>query len=360
METIAHPRHFFSNDALETIRSFAGDAETTGKLHPEQLATIYKSNLFKMFVPQDYGGLAFTLPEVLRTEEALAWADGSTAWVATLCSGAGWFVGFLPNALSEKVFADDHACLAGSGAPIGTAEETTGGYRINGEWSYASGAPHATMFTVNCILTKNGVSHIDDNGNPLIRSFIFYAAEVEIIPNWSAMGMVATESHGFRITNLMVPTERSFIIDANHTTINKPVYKFPFLQLAETTLVANYSGLAQRFVDLCDEIVRSRVQQNDALNVLEDARQMLNEVRTRFYAAAETAWTFCKNNQSIPSDIFNRVSETSFQLYKTALVSVHILYPYTGLAGADKTTEINRVWRNIHTASQHSLFASRM
>src|SRR5690606_39723116 len=104
----------------------------------------------------------------------------------------------------------------------------------------------------------------------------------------------------------------------------------------------------------------SRAKQNEALNMLADTRQTLHEVRARFYAAAETAWTLCENNQSIPANILDRVSETSFQLYKTALVSVHIIYPYTGLSGADKTTEINRVWRNIHTASQHSLFASRM
>jgi len=359
METIAHPKYFLQADKLEAIRSFAGDAESSGKLHPEQLAAIYKSKLFEMFVPQQLGGLGFTLPEVLKTEEAIAWADGSTAWVVTLCSGAGWFVGFLPNKLSEEIFANDHACLAGSGAATGTAEETHDGYIINGEWSYASGAPIATMFTANCVLTKNGIAHTDDDGKPLIRSFIFYASEVEVVRNWRAMGMIATESHGFRITNLLVPADRAFIIDAKHTTIDKPVYKFPFLQLAETTLAVNYSGLALRFIDLCEKIIKSRAPGNRAFNALKDTAQTIDEVRGRFYATAEKAWSHCENNQQIPSEILDRLSETSFQLYKTALVSVHILYPNAGLSAADKTTEINRVWRNLHTASQHSLFASR-
>ncbi len=359
MEGIKHPQHFFPSEHLETILSFSGEAEASGKLHPEQLATIYRTKLFKMFVPRRYGGLGFTLPEVLKTEEALAWADGSAAWVITLCSGAGWFAGFLPPELVKEIFASEHACLAGSGAATGTAEETQDGFRISGEWSYASGAPLATMFTANCILTKNGVRQTDSEGNPLARSFIFYATEVEIVPNWRAMGMVATESHGFRVTNLVAPPERAFVIDPRHATINKPVYRFPFLQLAETTLAVNYSGLAQRFIDLCEHITLSRPRKNAASGILNDTSETLSEIRFRFYQAVETAWSFCNHEEPIPPVVLGRVSETSYQLYKTAIASVHRLYPCTGLTGADKTTEINRVWRNLHTASQHSLFAER-
>ena len=42
-------------------------------LHPQQLASIYKNNWLKMYVPEKYGGLARTLPEILRLEEALSW-----------------------------------------------------------------------------------------------------------------------------------------------------------------------------------------------------------------------------------------------------------------------------------------------
>ena len=35
---------------------------------------------------------------------------------------------------------------------------------------------------------------------------------------------------------------------------------------------------------------------------------------------------------------------------------VNGLYPFTGMAGADRHSEINKVWRDFQTGSQHALF----
>jgi hypothetical protein len=49
------------------------------------------------------------------------------------------------------------------------------------------------------------------------------------------------------------------------------------------------------------------------------------------------------------------VSKTSRHLAITSRESVDELYPYCGLIAAATDTEINRVWRDIHTAGQHAL-----
>jgi hypothetical protein len=49
------------------------------------------------------------------------------------------------------------------------------------------------------------------------------------------------------------------------------------------------------------------------------------------------------------------VSEASLALAKQAQHIVNVLYPYCGLRAASPDTEINRVWRDLHTASQHAL-----
>ena len=75
-----------------------------------------------MYVPKAYGGLGLSLPEILRIEEGLSWADGSTAWVVTLCSGAAWFIGFLNIDLGKNISENDQGCFAGSGAVTGVAD----------------------------------------------------------------------------------------------------------------------------------------------------------------------------------------------------------------------------------------------
>jgi alkylation response protein AidB-like acyl-CoA dehydrogenase len=364
--SVAHPSTFLPAAILNEIREHAHEAELLRDLHPRQLQIIRREKWFKMFVPKESGGLGLTLPEVLRIEESLAWADGSTAWVTTLCSGAGWFVGFIDPPLSQKMFHTNDLCVAGSGNVSGTAEAVKDGYEINGCWKYASGSLHATLFTANCAIVENGKPKVDSDGKPLVRAFAFLPNEVQVIRSWNMMGMVATASHSFSVTGLIIPTTRVFQIDAGHAKIADPVYHYPFLQLAETTLTVNLSGLAQRFLDLCEEKFNTSRHLADGHpkpklhstlpSLLDNAVADLQAARTSFYAAAETSWNHCKNGDEIPLSVLHEVSITSRALSQACTSIVDKLYPHTGLSAADVSTEINRVWRNFHTGGQHSLF----
>ena len=356
---ITHPSSHLDPELLSRLRNNAVEAEKKRKLHEAQLNEIYQHNWFKMFMPKSMGGLGYSLPDVLRIEEALAWADGSTAWVVTLCSGAGWFVGFLDASVVEEILSNPRSCIAGSGASTGTAAIDRDGYTINGEWKYASGALHATMLTANCVITKDGRPMLNEDGTPLIKAFIFRKSEVEIIRSWSSMGMVATGSHTFYVQNLYLPPTRSFEIDARNARITLPVYQYPFYQLAEVTLAVNFSGMAQQFIDVCGEIFsrRSHAGKTTPWDQHADAVRMLLQTRTDFYDAVVASWSYCSRMTPIPDVVLREVSNTSRALYKTSLTLVSKLYPFAGMAAADPRTEINRVWRNLFTASQHTLFA---
>jgi hypothetical protein len=52
---------------------------------------------------------------------------------------------------------------------------------------------------------------------------------------------------------------------------------------------------------------------------------------------------------------YEDVSRTSHALAVVARQWVDTLYPYAGLGAANVGSEINRVWRDVHTASQHPL-----
>src|SRR5690606_14532484 len=115
---------------------------------------------------------------------------------------------------------------------------------INGFWEYASGALHATIFTANCILKDNkGNSCLDNNGKEIIKSFILKKEEVTIISGWSYIGLVATGSHAFKVKDLEVSDNRVFEINES-IKFKNPIFNYPFLQLAETTLTVNNAGMA--------------------------------------------------------------------------------------------------------------------
>jgi len=347
----------------EKVREFASKSEEMGKLHPEILELAYHENWFKLFVPAVYGGPGKQLPEILRLEEELAEADGSLGWTITLCAGAAWFAGFLNPELATEIFSDRAICFAGSGAIGGTATKTKDGYLINGHWKYASGALHATIFTANCTLKNHdGTDIADEEGNPMVLSFILKKNEVEILPGWSYFGLIATGSHAFEVHNLVVPENRTFKINTTIEVADEG-FDYPFLQLAETTLAVNSLGMTNNFLNLAEEafLSRSGLKRYTADQIeffekeLERCKGEVQHLRHKFYQVFDKSWKELINQHLISEETLKEVSAASRKLAHASRRVTDTLFPYCGLEAAKKESEINRVWRDIHTASQHAL-----
>jgi alkylation response protein AidB-like acyl-CoA dehydrogenase len=358
-----HPSNFINADDINSIRNTAAEAEQLGMLHPQQLAVVYRNQWFKLLVPDVYTGQQITLPNLVRLQEAISWTDGSTGWVVTLCSGAGWFGGFIDPQVAQQVFGNTNVCLAGSGAVGGTAEITPTGYIINGSWKYASGAHHATHITANCAIRNNGDAVLSDDGEPLVLPFIFDKADVKILPAWKYIGMVATGSDAFEVKDLAVAHNCQFKIDSSAVKVDGALYHYPFLQLAEATLAVNISGIATHFIDLCADVFKDRMDHprltNQQKAILIDelalANMQMEELRKVFFEAVDLSWNSITKEDSVPDAELNAVSATSRRLAITSRQIVDKLYPLCGLIAASTETEINRAWRDLHTASQHAL-----
>src|SRR5215467_16046250 len=173
MPGILHPSAIIEQKLANSLKENIAETEEIGQLHPDQLSIIYREQWFNLFVPKKFNGLEYSFLQALQMEEALAWVDGSLGWTVTLCAGANWFIGFLDPTLSKELFSDQRVCLAGSGRPSGIAKINDNGFEISGIWKYVTGAPHATAFTANCVIEKNGKILLNDDGSSLIKAFVF-------------------------------------------------------------------------------------------------------------------------------------------------------------------------------------------
>lgn len=352
-----------NESASDIINTYASRSEEAGQLHPEIIRLIEKERWFKLYLPEEFGGIDTDLPSILRLLESIAIADGSTGWTVTLCSGASWFAGFLDDDLRNEILKNADSCISGSGAASGTALKTTDGYVINGSWKYASGALHATHFTANCYVRNEDQSPVRDKKNEeLVKSFIFKRSEVSTSPTWSYIGMAATGSHGFEVTDLQVPENRSFQINSA-LKFRTNAGNYPFLQLAETTLAVNFSGMALHYLEEAESQVLhpgnlKRFSDHQA-GIISDEfsyqKQLLYNSRKAFFVLADQSWSDLQNNNTLGEPILNEVSRASRTLAHISRKLTDSLHPYCGLEAARKGTILNRIWRDIHTASQHSL-----
>ncbi len=346
--------------ALEaSLLAEAPEAEAAGRLTERQLEIIHDAGWFRMFVPRECGGLQLPLPEALLLEESLAAVDGSLGWTVTLCSGAGLFAGFVQAGLRDLMFRDPRLCIGGSGAPSGTAERVAAGWRVSGHWHFATGTPHLTAFSTNCRIMENGRPITDAEGNEQIRSFLFLPEEVSPRDDWNVMGLRATASRSFRIDDLVVPENRSFLIRPEAATLADPVYRYPFLQFAELTLAANFGGMGLAFLDCFGQSLDAHggtgARKHLRAEALHAAAGDLELLRSKFHGAAAASWTAMNESQGIPGAMLQELSAASRGLAAGVRHMVTELYPYAGLVAADPRTRINRIWRDLFTATQHSL-----
>lgn len=114
------------------------------------------------------------------------------------------------------------------------------------------------------------------------------------------------------------------------------------------------------FLELCQRIIDEKRMDSSSFkpaanHQLANAERALNESRKLFYRIVESSWNALTAEGNMEEALPGKLSEVSKQLSKTSIEVVDGLYPYCGMIAARVDSEINRVWRNFHTASQHSL-----
>lgn len=362
--TYTYPSQVISPELVAGLRLYSAEAERAGVLHTKQLQTIFNENWLRMFVPVSFQGLELSLPDAVKLQEGLAWVDGNIGWTVTLCSGANWFIGFLNERTRAEFFTDAKVCLAGSGAASGKAVITPGGYIADGRWKYATGAPYATAFTANCTIYNGEAVLREEDGAPVIRTFIFKKDEVTIHDDWNTTGLKATASHSFSIKNLKLANDRCFMINSSYPVLQQPIFRFPFLQFAEATIAANYSGMLYNFIDQCYVVFNERIktrnysaqQAAQMLEVLGRIKTKIDNARDFFYTSLYEAWEKGEKEKKWRDNLLLLISKSSHNLAKISRVAINELYPYCGMMAADPDSVINKIWRDFHTATQHELF----
>ena len=315
----------------------------------ETLQWIEQHNYWNLWVPKKYGGLESTLPEGLNTLKSLAKIDGSLGWTITLCSGANYFIGNLRPEVAQEIFVDEQGpvCFGGSGGAFGTAEKQGNNYKISGTWKYATGAPYLSHFTLNAKIMENGEPLLDENMDPLIRSFVVPRNQVTIYDDWDTMGMKATATRSFSVNNVVVDHKYSFLY--NRFYLPQLVYKIHFSVFADLTLWVNYIGMAEHYLE-------------EASHSLDECK--LTTLTTIVNIANKQVDTYVQEIEQLLSEEKSFSEELIQQIHDTASRSVQeiskniiAVLPLLGIRSCNENTVLNQIFRDYFTATQHHIFS---
>ncbi|MCD9020445.1 acyl-CoA dehydrogenase [Cohnella silvisoli] len=339
------------------VRANADNNETAGTLTTRILDYMYEAKLFKLFVPSDLGGLMLPFPEALRVFERASQIDGSFGWLVTIGSGGGFFSAALPPEQSRLLFGNDNSVVAGSGHPNGIARSVDGGYIVSGQWKYCSGSTYASLFTANCRIEG------EPGEEAIIRSFAFMPEQVSIIRDWNSFGLKGTDSHSISVEQTFVPTERTFDIMSN-PHYDDPIFRYPFLPFAQTSFAAVCLGVCRHFLEEARSFAiarqadwtQSRPQRIATLfKAIEEQEISFEAVSLKFYEVVERSWADFTSGGRISEQDELEVGQCSQDVAKVSLACAHAIFPLLGMAVLMEDNLINRIWRDLHTVTQHSV-----
>lgn len=311
---------------------------------------IHTQKWLNIWVPKQYNGLGLQFSEGLHTLQSIARIDGSLGWFITLCSGANYFARNLKPEIAFKLFSSRETCFGGSGMLGGTAEKNGENYHINGLWHYATGAPYLTHFTLNATIIEDGKEVLDENGEPKFKSFILDKSQVKLIQTWKSMGMVATSSHSFEVKNQLVHQDYSFVY--NHFYSNDSVEKIPFRSFADLTLLVNYLGMAEHFIEKSLEIIS--VEQ---LVIFEEFIKK-NTLKSTGYA--NIIENLLAEDSTISEDLETEIHTFGIETVTQITQFIIQLYPQLGIKASKQQEEINQTFRDYFTATQHRNFRTKI
>jgi alkylation response protein AidB-like acyl-CoA dehydrogenase len=250
-----------------------GDRE--GRLSQPVVDALHEERLFGMWVPHTVaGGSELDVLSSIRVIETVSHGDPSAGWVlmaSALAVGTG--AAYLERDAVDELFGGDRLpVIAGQGTRPGTAIPTSGGFRLSGSWSFASGIKHAThIHTLGLIAGTN---------EP--RIFVLPVGKATLIDNWDVLGLRATGSIDYRIEDAFVPEAYTHFAVTETPKQGGNLYRIGIIGFAAICHSAWACGIGRRLLDEIGVKVRGGIGRSGT--------QASSEAFHEQYAKAEAAY----------------------------------------------------------------------
>ena len=340
------------------IAEYRDESERERRLPRPVHDAMRDAGLFGMTLSKTYGGSQARLEDCIRVIEEISRQDGATGWNLMIGMHMGLLADYLQPGAAQEIYGGAPRGMAGTFQPRGKAERVEGGYRVSGQWPFASGCYNADWFL--------GAGVVAGTEPPELRIFYFPVADWTILDTWHTVGMKGTGSHDVLVQEAFVPERYSFPLQQMFVGPGgnpDAGFRRPFFDLAGPTLASVSLGVArdaiESFVAMAGGKVPARgtwtlgnmhtthMQLGEAEALLRSARAFLYEVARELDgpvgADADATAASC------------RLASTNAT--HAAMRAVDIVYELAGGTSVYETSRLERCFRDVHMPTHHAIAA---
>ncbi len=246
----------WAESMVPALRDRAAEAEAARRLPEETIADCDAAGVWSLVVPPSMGGAGLGLRTLCEMSRTLAQGCASTAWTTSFLVLHNFFVLRAEQAVQQAVFGGSSSIRMATPLALGgAAVPVEGGYRVTGQWSWATGVLHADWVSVMAPAPKV----------PLV--FLVPVDDVEIVDVWHTSGMRATGSQDVALHDTFVPHRHTMATDdlrgedppGARLHPDQPFLRYPLSSVLCLYAASTAIGAAEAAVDLFRDTVGRKV-----------------------------------------------------------------------------------------------------
>ncbi|MEU8261682.1 acyl-CoA dehydrogenase family protein [Micromonospora sp. NPDC048999] len=368
LETQAPPRSDLVARASELIPLLQRHArwhEENRRLHDEVIAALTASGILRMRIPHRFGGYESDARTVLDVLAELGRGDASTAWTVSVWSISNWLACLFPDEVQDEVFGSPGTRVCGVLTPSAAAEPTAGGFTVNGQWRFVSGALHSQW---QAILAMGPAP--DGSQWPVMG--LVPMSDLEIVDDWHTSGLAGTGSVSVVARGVFVPQERMIPMPAvlseqyaSRTNADHGLYRQPMMATGCASFTGCAIGLAQAALESFLERLPQRKityttydsQREAPLTHFQVAEASLKIDEARFHARRLADLVDGKSVTLEPWTLPERVLARASlgRVFHLTRESVGLLRTASGGSSIYTDVPIQRIDRDVQALNMHAL-----
>jgi alkylation response protein AidB-like acyl-CoA dehydrogenase len=247
-------------------------------------------------------------------------------------------------------------------APSGTATPAAGGYRVSGQWAFASGCFHASWFS-------GGVNLLDDEGQVAGPGMaLIPRSDFRIEDTWFVAGMCGTASNTVVAENVFVPASRISLAD-DPTGGGEPPDRWPLGSVLTLVLIGPLLGAARACAEAVIDKAPKRAISYTSYASTVDSMVAVSEV-ARARLDIDSAWLHAFQAAAYidavaagkPRDPLEEARLRGQCGYLTSLLrrGVDTLMNVAGAGSFANANLLQRHWRDVNVGSRHAFLATNV
>jgi alkylation response protein AidB-like acyl-CoA dehydrogenase len=348
------------------LRSRAGEIESARRLPRDLSDRFAQAGFYRTCVPSGFGGLESSVADTARVIETLATGDASAAWCVFIGATSGSVIALLPQATAREIFAIPETLICGTFAPRGRAERDGDSYRVNGRWQWGSGTQNADWILAGCMLYRDGELERTPSAAPRAHMVIVPAEQVRLHDTWQVSGLNGTGSTDFELDDVVVPQER-VVGYLDVAPPPGPLWAFPQFGLLGMGIAAVTLGIARAAIDELIDLAGGKKPAGSRRTLAERASTQidvsrgeatLRSARAFFYEAIDAAWEAAGRTGKLTVEHRRDLRLATTHAARSCAEVVDLMYNLGGGTSVYRTSPLQRMFRDVHVATQHMMVAT--